>query len=34
MIILINVLTLIITIIIAQFSYRYYESYFLKFKNK
>jgi peptidoglycan/LPS O-acetylase OafA/YrhL len=34
MIILINILTLIITIIIAQFSYKYYESYFLKFKNK
>ena len=34
MIILINVLTLLITIIIAHFSYKYYESYFLKFKNK
>lgn len=33
-IILINILTFVITIIIAHFSYKYYESYFLKLKNK
>jgi len=33
-IILINILTFALTIIIAHFSYKYYESYFLKLKNK
>jgi len=33
-IILINVLTIILTIIVAHFSYKYFETYFLKLKNK
>lgn len=33
-VILINVLTFAITIVLAHFSYRYFESYFLKLKNK
>ena len=33
-IVLINVLTISITILIAHFSYKYFENYFLKLKNK